>query len=277
MTPTKALVDDVWLIARLTDPKIRILDASWYLPSANRDAAAEFAGAHIPGAGFFSIDAISDRSVSLPHMLPSPEAFAGAVGALGISNDDHVVVYDGAGLLSAPRAWWTFRVFGHDRVSVLNGGLPRWRAAGRPVEAGPPAPVRSTYVARFRPELVTTLTQMQATTAQIVDARSSGRFEGTAPEPRPGLRGGHIPNSANLPFSELIDGGMLKDPDALRAAFAALKLDLASPIVTTCGSGLTAAILALALFELGQTEVAVYDGSWTEWASRDDTPVATGP
>ena len=275
MARTDALVDSAWLAAHLRDPHVRVVDASWYLPSAGRDPQAEYDAAHIPGAVFFDIDAVSDRASDLPHMLPDLSAFEEAVGELGIGSDDRVVVYDGAGLLSAPRVWWTFRVFGHDAVSVLDGGLPAWRGDGRPVEAGPAVVKPSVFTANYRPELVRSLAEMRVSDAVVVDARSRGRFMGTAPEPRPGVRGGHMPDSRNVPYTELIENGRLKSEEGLMAVFAAAGVDVRGDVNTTCGSGITASVLALALFVVGNRRAAVYDGSWAEWGGREDTPVVS--
>jgi thiosulfate/3-mercaptopyruvate sulfurtransferase len=272
------VVTTAWLGERLGEPSLRIVDATWYLPQLGRDARAEFRQAHVPGAVYFDIDAIADRRRGLPHMLPDPATFAEAAGALGIGDGDRVVVYAGKHLTASARVWWTFRVFGHDRVAVLDGGFPRWRAEGRPVEAGEPSPVRRHLTARFHPELVTDLDavrrNLETRRAQVVDARSAGRFAGTDPEPREGLRGGHIPGSLSLPYDRLFqpDGTLLSRGD-LRRAFEAARVDLDRPIVTTCGSGVTACVLALGLGIVGRPDVAVYDGSWTEWGGRDDVPV----
>jgi thiosulfate/3-mercaptopyruvate sulfurtransferase len=272
------LVSTDWLASRLRDPRVRVVDGSWHMPQLKRDPRAEFTAAHIPGAVFFDIDAIADTTSPLPHMLPAAEAFGEAVGALGIGDGDHVVVYDTRGVASAARVWWTFRVFGHDEVAVLDGGLPKWRAEGRPVESGPARPTPRRFTARLRPDLVRDLGRMRANLEtrreQVVDARSHGRFVGTEPEPRPGLRGGHIPGSLSLPYERLYrdDGTLLSAPD-LRAAFEKAGVDLQRPVVTTCGSGVSAAVLALGLHVLGRGDVAVYDGSWTEWGGRGDTPV----
>jgi len=258
-----------------------VLDASYYLPNEGRDTTAEFLAGHIPGAAFFDIDQIADADNPLPHMLPSAEQFTRRVGALGIANDHHVVVYDTAGLFSAARAWWMFRVFGHDRVSVLSGGMPKWLAEGRPTEGGDATPAAAEFTARFRPGMVRSVEDMRANlesgAAQVLDARGAGRFAGTEPELRPGLRSGHIPGSRNLPYPRLVDSTTkaVLDPAALGARFAAAGIDLGRPVITTCGSGVTACALALGLHLLGHEDVAVYDGSWTEWGGRDDTPVET--
>ena len=272
------LVTTDWLAANLGRRTVRPVDGSWHMPQLKRDARAEFARAHIPGAAFFDIDAIADTASPLPHMLPSAAKFAACVGALGIGNRDVVVVYDTRGVISAARVWWTFRAFGHARVAVLDGGLPKWQAEGRPVETGVPAPKPRRFTARLHRSLVRDLAQMRANLAsrreQVLDARSHGRFIGTEPEPRPGLRGGHIPGSLNLPYDQLYrKDGTLLPPDDLQRLVEAAGLDPAKPVVTTCGSGVTAAVLALGLHLLGHEKVAVYDGSWTEWGGRNDTPL----
>ena len=275
MTP---VVSTEWLAKHLGEPDLRVLDGTWHMPQLKRDAHAEFAREHIPGAVFFDIDRIADRTTPLPHMLPTAAAFAQAVGALGVGSGDRVVVYDVRGVISAARVWWTFRAFGHDRIAVLDGGLRAWKAEGRPLEDGEPAPPRRQFDATPRPELVRELGAMRANLStraeQVLDARSRGRFEGTEPEPRAGLRGGHIPGSLNLPYESLYrPDGTLLPPEALRAAFASAGVNLERPIVTTCGSGVTASVLALGLHLVGHPGAAVYDGSWTEWGGREDTPV----
>ena len=284
MSPTaralraSALVTTEWLARNLGRRDVRVVDGSWHMPHLHRDARAEFAQAHIPGAVFFDIDAIADRGTTLPHMLPSASEFARAVGHLGIGSRDRVVVYDSRGVVSAARVWWTFRVFGHDKVLVLDGGLPRWRAEGRPVEAGAPTPKPRRFTARLRRSLVRDLAGMRQNLktrkAQVLDARSRGRFAGTEPEPRAGLRAGHIPGSLNLPYDELYHkDGTLLPPDAIRGKLEGAGIDLAKPVVTSCGSGVTASVLALGFHVAGRPDVAVYDGSWTEWGGRDDTPI----
>ena len=248
------------------------------MPQLQRDAREEFGAAHLPGARFFDIDAIADRQTSLPHMLPSAAQFAEQVGGLGVGAGDLVVVYDTRGVISAARVWWTFRAMGHDRVAVLDGGLPLWRAEGRAVESGHPTPRPRRFKARRREALVRTLDQMrdnvEAAREQVLDARSRGRFAGTEPEPRAGLRGGHIPGSLNLPYDAMYrPDGTLLPAEELRRRFESTGLDLERPIVTTCGSGVTASVLALGLHKVGARDVAVYDGSWSEWGAHPDTPV----
>lgn len=276
MTP---LVSTDWLAQHLDDPELVVCDASFYLPNDPRDARALFVEARIPGARFFDIDAIKDTASDLPHMLPRPEAYAAMMGALGIGNDSRIVFYDQVGLFSAARGWWMMRAMGHDRVAVLDGGLPKWRAEGRPVKSDAPASVApARFTPAFRPGMVRDLTAMQGIvsdgSALILDARPAGRFQGTTPEPRAGMRGGHMPGAHNIPFNDLLaaDGTMLP-PEALRARFAAEGADGSRLVVTSCGTGVTAAVLVLGLAVAGLPDAALYDGSWTEWGGRPDTLV----
>ncbi len=274
-----ALVGTDWLAARLGDADLRVVDATWYLPHLGRNARAEYLEAHLPGAVYFDIDAIKDTRNPLPHMLPSAEVFAQAVGALGIGDGERVVVYGGRGAIASARVWWTFRVFGHDAVAVLDGGLAKWRGEGRLLESGSVTPPARHFTPRLRSGLVRDLGAMRGNLAsnaeQVLDARSHGRFVGTEPEPRPGLRSGRIPGSLNLPYDRLFraDDNALLPPDELRQLFDKAGVDLERPVTTTCGSGVSAAVLALALHRLGRPDVPVYDGSWTEWGGRSDTPV----
>jgi len=276
------LVPTDWLAAHLADPAVVILDGSFKLPGATPTAPEEYAQAHIPGAHFFDIDAIADHSVPLPHMLPSSEDFAREMGRMGIGNDTLVIVYDRPGLMSAGRVWWTLRVFGHDNVAVLDGGLRKWQAEGRPVTSEVPAARSARFVPQFRPELVRSRAQMMANldsrAEQVIDARPAARFSAAEPEARPGLRSGHMPGSLNLPFSAMTDPGtgQVLPPAALRAAFEGAGLDLTRPITASCGSGVTAAALAFGLSLLGHDHVAVYDGAWAEWGLPGETPVEIG-
>ncbi|MEM9755322.1 MAG: 3-mercaptopyruvate sulfurtransferase [Pseudomonadota bacterium] len=277
----KTLVSTAWLAAHLDDPDLRILDASWYLPDAGRDARAEYEAAHIPGARFFDIDEISDHRSSLPHMAPPPEKFMSRMRALGVGDGHQVVVYDGAGLFSAARVWWMFKLMGKPHIAVLDGGFPKWRAEGHTVEDMPPILRERHLTASRQNQLVKDVTQVAAASKlgdwQIVDARSPTRFAGAEPEPRPGLRAGHIPGSMNVHYAALLNpDGTMKDGKALSAAFTDAGVDLSKRIITTCGSGITAAILMLGLERLGHRDVALYDGSWAEWGQFEQLRVETG-
>ncbi|MBI1217286.1 MAG: 3-mercaptopyruvate sulfurtransferase [Rhodobacteraceae bacterium] len=277
----KTLVSTDWLAAHLKDPDLRVLDASWYLPDSGRNARAEYATGHIPGARFFDIDEIADQRSPLPHMAPPPEKFISRLRAMGIGDGHQVVIYDGAGLLSAPRVWWTFRLMGKTDVAVLDGGLPKWRAEGREIEDMDPI-VRDRHMTVQRQAgLVKDVTQVAAASKlgdwEIVDARSPARFRGEVAEPRPGLRAGHIPGSKNVFYQDLLNAnGTMKDVATLRAAFEAAGVDLAKPVISSCGSGITAAILDLALERIGHRSHAVYDGSWAEWGMYGDLKVVKG-
>ncbi len=278
---------DRWLVdtdtlSRLLDaPDVRVVDASWYLPVENRDALSDYHERHIPGAVFFDIDDISDESTDLPHMLPRPEKFSSRVRSLGLGDGVRIVVYDGGNMMAASRVWWMFRVFGHDDIQVLDGGLSKWMAEGRPVDDEPVIPRERHFTSRHNTFLVRDIDQIKANLAsrraQVVDARGRGRFTGEEAEFRPGLRSGHIPGSRNLPYTSLLhEDGTIVDNEAITAAFRDAGVDPARPVVTTCGSGISACFLALALDLAGFPDAAVYDGSWTEWGGAADTPVATG-
>lgn len=301
LSRSEPVVSCDWLHANLRDPDVKVLDASWYMPDEQRNPFQEYQVAHIPGALFFDVDGISDRTSDLPHMLPSEEAFAAAVSALGIHNKDGVIVYDGKGIFSAARVWWMFRVFGHDKVWVLDGGLPQWRASGYDVESSASGDAilkasaaseaiekvyhgqlvgPATFEAKLQPHLLWTLDQVKQNindqTHQHVDARSKARFDGLAPEPRKGIRGGHVPSSKCIPFVQMLDGSQLLLPSSeLAKRFEQEGISLDHPIVASCGTGVTACVLALGLHRLGKSDVPIYDGSWTEWGSQADTPVAS--
>jgi thiosulfate/3-mercaptopyruvate sulfurtransferase len=275
------LVSTEWLASRPNDPNVIVLDASYYLANHKRDADAEFLAGHIPGAQRFDIDAIADKSNPLPHMLPSPEQFAQQIGALGIGDGMTIVLYDGIGLYGAARVWWTFRTFGSDNVRVLDGGMPKWKSENRPLETGPAKQrATKTFTPKLNRNLVASIDDVQKVlldkTAQVIDARSAGRFRGEAPEPRPGVRSGHMPGSFNVPYEQVLADGRLKSHDEIAAAFAQAGVDLDKPAVTSCGSGVTASILTFAIDALGKPPGRVYDGSWAEWGGRQDTPIVKG-
>lgn len=279
MTASHVISPD-WLRERLYAPDIRVVDASWHMPDAGRDPQAEFETARIPGAVFFDIDEICDQRTALPHMAPSYEKFALRARRMGLGDGHKIIVYDTMGLFSAARVWWLFRLFGHHEVMVLDGGFPAWRAMGGAIEEGLSDPRERHFSGRRDVGLIRDASDiariLKIGGEQIVDARSPERFRGDVAEPRPGLRAGHIPGSRNLHYARLIQDGRLKDPDALRAEFAAAGVDATQPVTTTCGSGVTAAILNLALAQIGQLDAAVYDGSWAEWGAYDESPVAVG-
>lgn len=278
-----SLVSSEWLAAHLDHADLVILDGSFKLPGATPVAAEDFAARHIPGARFFDIDGIADHNTPLPHMLPSPQAFEGYAADLGISNNSVVVVYDTPGLMSAGRVWWTLRVFGHDKVAVLDGGLRKWLAEGRPVTDALPPVAKGDFRADFHPSAVRSraevLGNLDSRTEQVIDARSAARFTADEKEARPGLRSGHIPGSLNLPFNALTnpETGEILDTVKIRKAFETAGLDFSKPVIASCGSGVTAAALAFGLHLVGKDDVAIYDGAWTEWGQPGDTPVATGP
>lgn len=277
---SRFVVSADWVEKQLGAPEFRIIDASWYLPAHNRNGAADYAEGHIPGAVFFDQDVIADRSTGLPHSLPSPEAFAEAMGKFGIRETDTIVVYDGIGFFSAPRVWWMLRTMGANRVYILDGGFDRWKAEGRPVETDLPEPAPVTFTPKFRKDRVTTLAEMvsivESGSSQIADARPAGRFTGVEAEPRAGMRSGHMPGARNVPAVSLSENGAFKDLATLRKLIEEAGIDLEKPVVTSCGSGVTAAVIALALESLGVTDYSLYDGSWSEWGGLKETPVVTG-
>lgn len=277
-----SLVSTGWLAEHASAPDVRIVDASWHMPATGRDPRSEYDGEHIPGAVFFDIDEIADTNNPLPHMVPSPEKFSSRMRKLGLGDGNRIVIYDTIGNVSAARAWWLLRLFGHHDVAILDGGLPKWKAEGRPVDDVPVMPAERHFTSRINSFLLREKDQVRrnitAAREQVLDARSAGRFEGTDPEPREGLRGGHIPGSRNLPFGKLLkeSDGTFRPADEIRMEFEKTGLDLKQPVITSCGSGITACVLAFGLHLLGHHRVAVYDGSWTEWALDEDTPVETG-
>ena len=277
----KVLVSTDWLSSRLSDPEIRILDATWYLPNVDRDAKAEYDQSHIPNARFFDIDDVSDHRSDLPHMVPPVEKFMSKVRKLGVGDGHQIVIYDSHGLFSAARVWWLFKVMGQKNVAVLDGGLPKWLREGRTVDSSPPL-IRDRHMfVKYHDEMVKDVTQVSSASKlgdfEILDARSAGRFRGEEPEPRPGLRAGHIPGSKNIFYGDLLnEDGTLKSQDELAEHFKAKAVNLDKPVITSCGSGVTAAIINLALDRIGKTDHALYDGSWTEWGMYPTVPVETG-
>lgn len=275
------LVSTDWLATHLKNPDLRILDASWYLPDVGRDPKAEYDAAHIPGARFFDIDDISDQRSELPHMVPPVEKFMSRMRAMGVGDGHQIVVYDGIGIMSAARVWWLFRLMGQPNIAVLDGGLPKWQADGHDVEDMPPMVRDRHMTVRVQNHMVRDVTQVSAASKlgdhEIIDARAKGRFRGEVAEPRAGLRSGHIPGSRSVFFMDLLnDDKTMKDPDALRAVFVAAGVDLSKPAITTCGSGVTAAVLSLALERIGKSDHSLYDGSWSEWGAFPTLPIATG-
>jgi len=272
------IVSAEWLKDNLS--KVRVVDASWYMPDDKRDTRKEFEeSGHIPGAVFFGIDAIADHGTSLPHMLPAADIFSREMSAMGIGDDDMVVVYDSMGIFSAPRVWWTFKAFGHDKVAVLDGGLPAWKAAGGALEKGAAKPMPAHFAARMDKTIIRDFQQVKSAlgNTQLLDARSAPRFEGSEAEPRPGLKSGHMPGATNLPWRAVLTADLkLKDDASLQKLFAEKGIDLRAPIITSCGSGISAAILTLVAEKLGARQLSLYDGSWAEWGGREDAPIATG-
>lgn len=277
----KTLVSTEWLHAHLKDPDLRILDGSYYLPQMGRDPRAEYEAAHIPNARFFDIDDVADHGSELPHMVPPVEKFMSRMRAMGVGDGHQVVVYDGMGLFSAARVWWLFKLMGQNNIAVLDGGLPKWQAEGRPVEDLPPVIRDRHMTVRRQNQMVKDVTQVSAASKlgdyEIIDARSPGRFRGEEPEPRAGLRPGHIPGSKNVWFKELLNADQtMKNPVEIRQIFEAAGVDFNKPAITTCGSGVTAAVLSLGLERIGKTDHSLYDGSWSEWGMFPTVPVATG-